>query len=50
MRTEEEIKDLIKKIKITNFKNTSGAILVKDVKTLLIKQLEWVLESEGSDV
>ena len=46
MRSEEEIKDLIEKIKVTNFETEgkSGTILISDALLMLMQNLEWVLE------
>ena len=46
MRSEEEIRDLIAKIKVTNFETEgkSGTILISDALFMLIQNLEWVLE------
>jgi len=48
MRSEEEIRNLIERLKISHFgsKEKIGVITLKDVKSVLIKNLEWVLEGE----
>ena len=48
MKTEEEIRDLIHKLKTTDFINNdmTGAIFIKDAIKMSIMNLEWVLESE----
>ena len=47
MKTENDIKDLLEKIKLTSFENNEnglGVITIKDAKDMLIKNLEWILE------
>lgn len=52
MKTVEEIRDLIEKIKVTNFGSPYGTnvITIESAKELLIKNLKWVLEEENEQL